>query len=47
MGDELKGESLLSNFENKLYHLMVYGPNGLFREFKGSKSDLKSRCIGL
>ena len=38
-GDELKGEWLLSNFENRLYHLRVYGPNGFFREFKGSKND--------
>ena len=38
-GDELKGEWLLSNFENGLYHLKVYGPNGFFREFKGSKND--------
>ena len=38
-GDELKGEWSLDHFENNLYHLRVYGPNGFFREFKGSKND--------
>lgn len=38
-GDELKGEWPLDHFENNLYHLRVYGPNGFFREFKGSKND--------
>jgi phospholipase C len=38
-GDELKGEWPLDHFENSLYHLRVYGPNGFFREFKGDKND--------
>jgi phospholipase C len=29
----------LKEFENNLYHLRVYGPNGFFREFKGSAND--------
>jgi phospholipase C len=29
----------LTNFENNQYHLRVYGPNGFFREFKGSSAD--------
>jgi len=37
--DELKGEWPLDHFENSLYHLKVYGPNGFFREFKGHKND--------
>src|SRR5450432_1140481 len=29
----------LKNFENGIYHLRIYGPNGFFREFKGSADD--------
>ncbi|WP_069658882.1 phosphocholine-specific phospholipase C [Arcticibacter eurypsychrophilus] len=29
----------LNTFENKIYHLRVYGPNGFYREFKGDHSD--------
>ena len=29
----------LKEFENGIYHLMVYGPNGFYREFKGSVND--------
>jgi len=29
----------LEEFENNIYHLRVYGPNGFFREFKGSADD--------
>jgi phospholipase C len=29
----------LTEFENNLYHLRVYGPNGFYREFKGSAHD--------
>jgi phospholipase C len=29
----------LSDFENNVYHLRVYGPNGFFREFIGSSDD--------
>jgi phospholipase C len=38
-GDKLNGDWPLLNFENGLYHLRVYGPNGFFREFSGSKKD--------
>lgn len=38
-GDELTEQWALDNFENNLYHLRVYGPNGFFREFSGSKND--------
>ena len=31
--------ALLEAFENNLYHLRVYGPNGFFREFKGNAKD--------
>ncbi|HEX6430246.1 MAG TPA: phospholipase domain-containing protein [Niastella sp.] len=29
----------LSDFENGIYHLQVYGPNGFFNEFKGDQHD--------
>jgi phospholipase C len=29
----------LKEFENDIYHLRLYGPNGFFREFKGSSDD--------
>jgi len=29
----------LSEFENGIYHLRVYGPNGFYREFLGSEND--------
>ncbi len=38
-GDKINGRWLLNDFENNLYHLKVYGPNGFFREFCGSKDD--------
>lgn len=38
-GDKIHAEWPLSNFENSLYHLRVYGPNGFFREFTGNKND--------
>lgn len=38
-GDALKDEWPLEAFENKNYHLHVYGPNGFFREFTGDKND--------
>jgi phospholipase C len=36
----------LKNFENGIYHLRIYGPNGFFREFKGSADDphLQIKC---
>ena len=39
MGDKLKAQWPLENFENDSYHLRVYGPNGFFREFIGDKND--------
>ena len=38
-GDNLSAQWPLENFENNLYHLRVYGPNGFFREFAGDKND--------
>jgi phospholipase C len=38
-GDTLTDEWPLTDFENSHYHLRVYGPNGFFREFKGSAND--------
>jgi phospholipase C len=38
-GNALKDSWTLSDFENGQYHLRVYGPNGFFREFKGSAND--------
>jgi len=38
-GDALTYEWPLSAFENSLYHLRVYGPNGFYRSFKGSNAD--------
>lgn len=45
-GDSLSDNWPLSSFENKNYHLRVYGPNGFFREFMGDKNDpvLKITC---
>ncbi|HET7119199.1 MAG TPA: phospholipase C, phosphocholine-specific [Hanamia sp.] len=38
-GNEINAQWPLENFENNLYHLRVYGPNGFFREFSGDKND--------
>jgi phospholipase C len=38
-GDELSDEWALKDFENGLYHLRVYGPNGFYREYKGNAQD--------
>lgn len=45
-GDRLQDEWQLSSFDNGLYHLRVYAPNGFFREFKGNSSNplLKVAC---
>jgi len=32
-------EWLLNKFENNIYHLKVYGPNGFYRAFKGNAHD--------
>jgi phospholipase C len=38
-GQHVKDNWQLSDFENNTYHLQVYGPNGFFREFKGTTKD--------
>ena len=38
-GGSIKDSWLIDNFQNNIYHLLVYGPNGFFREFKGSNDD--------
>ncbi|MGN6615571.1 MAG: phospholipase domain-containing protein [Ilyomonas sp.] len=38
-GDKLNDQWITDDFENGLYHLQVYGPNGFFREFSGDKND--------
>ena len=38
-GDTLVDEWPLQDFEGGDYHLRVYGPNGFFREFKGTAAD--------
>jgi phospholipase C len=37
--DHIEDSWPLQEFENSIYHLRVYGPNGFYREFKGSASD--------
>lgn len=36
-GDSLPATWNLTDFEDQKYHLIVYGPNGFMREYKGSK----------
>lgn len=36
-GDSVMYEWPLQDFENENYHLRLYGPNGFFREFAGTK----------
>ncbi len=38
-GDRLTGRWLLDDFEGDTYHLRVHGPNGFFREFRGTARD--------
>lgn len=38
-GDTLTDQWHLRDFDNKDYHLRVYGPNGFFREYTGSNAD--------
>jgi len=38
-GGSIQDSWLIDHFENKRYHLLVYAPNGFFREFKGSGDD--------
>ncbi|HEY0177125.1 MAG TPA: phospholipase C, phosphocholine-specific, partial [Pedobacter sp.] len=38
-GGQLSDVWPLHEFENNIYHLRVYGPNGFYREFMGDKND--------
>ena len=38
-GERLQDSWALGDFKGGRYHLQVYGPNGFFREFKGSAED--------
>ncbi|MEP6952154.1 MAG: phospholipase domain-containing protein [Ginsengibacter sp.] len=38
-GSSIKDSWPIDQFENNLYRLLVYGPNGFFREFKGNSDD--------
>ena len=38
-GDSLMDSWPLDAFENELYHLRAYGPNGFLREYKGNAAD--------
>jgi phospholipase C len=38
-GDTLTDEWAINAFENKQYHIELYGPNGFYREFKGNNAD--------
>ncbi|PWJ59051.1 phospholipase C [Dyadobacter jejuensis] len=46
-GDELMDEWSLSDFHNGQYRLSVYGPNGFYREFRGSGASepISISCI--
>ena len=39
VGDAISDSWQLSDFDNESYHLRVYGPNGFYREFMGSRND--------
>ncbi len=43
-GDSLQDEWTIDDFENKRYHLCVYGPNGFFREFTGNDKAPAIAC---
>ncbi len=38
-GHQIEDQWNLNDFENKDYHLRLYGPNGFYREFRGDKND--------
>ncbi|MFI5160570.1 MAG: phosphocholine-specific phospholipase C [Sphingobacteriales bacterium] len=38
-GDNIVDNWPINEFEDKNYHLRVYGPNGFFRDFKGNSDD--------
>ena len=46
-GDKIDGTWNIAGFDNEIYNLVVNGPNGFYREFKGSKADprLSLVCI--
>lgn len=45
-GDQLRDEWILSTFEQEVYDLHVYGPNGFYRAFRGNADDpmIEIRC---
>ena len=38
-GSHVKDEWLVKNFEGRIYHLCVHGPNGFYRDFTGDLND--------
>lgn len=38
-GDQVTGEWKINDFDNGIYNLVVNGPNGFFRQFKGTEKD--------
>ncbi|TKC01786.1 phosphocholine-specific phospholipase C [Pedobacter cryotolerans] len=46
-GDELRDNWKIADFENGVYNLVVDGPNGFFRHFKGDQNDplLSVNCV--
>ena len=38
-GDQIEYSWPLASFDQNMYHLRVYGPNGFYREYKGSAID--------
>lgn len=38
-GQQLEDEWNIEDFEQGIYHLQVHGPNGFYRQFKGSAND--------
>ncbi|MGC4017307.1 MAG: phospholipase C, phosphocholine-specific [Luteolibacter sp.] len=40
-GDRVTGSWPINAFEDSIYHLRTYGPNGFFREYRGDASDPK------
>ena len=44
-GERLHDAWSLADFEGGRYHLRVYGPNGFFREFKGTAKDPEASIV--
>lgn len=38
-GERIQDSWNINDFESKNYHLLVYGPNGFFRKFRGGSND--------